>query len=101
MNRFMAAVIPSVMMHSMASATDAITGLIVIGAGAGLDHAFKALRRFVKLSANIPDDRIVTLMGYAGKPGEVKSDQPLIEEARKLGGRMAEILTSAHSPEPA
>jgi len=61
----------------------------------------RALRRFVRLSADIPDDRIVTLMGYASKPGEVKSDQSLIEEARKLGGRMAEILTSAHSPEPA
>jgi len=76
-------------------------GLIIIGGGAGLEHAFRALRRFVKLSADIPDDRIVTLTGYASKPGEVKSDQSLIEEARKLGGRMAEILTSAHSPEPA
>ncbi len=96
----MAAVIPLVRIHSTASATDAIAGLIVIR-GAGLEHAFRALRRFVKLSADIPDDRIVTLTGYASKPGEVKSDQSLIEEARKLGGRLAEILTSAHSPEPA
>lgn len=76
-------------------------GLIIIGGGAGLEHAFRALRRFVKLSADIPDDRIVTLTGYASKPGEVKSNPALIEEARKLGGRMADILTSAHSPEPA
>ena len=76
-------------------------GLIIIGGGAGLEDAFTALRRFVRLSTDIPDDRIVMLMGYASKPGEVKSDQSLIEEARKLGGRMAEILTSAHSPEPA
>ncbi len=97
----MAAVIPSVMMHSTASATEAIAGLIIIGGGAGLEHAFRALRRFVKLSADIPDDRIVTLTGYASKPGEVKSNPALIEEARKLGGRLADILTSAHSPEPA
>ena len=97
----MAAVIPSVRIHSTASATDAIAGLIVGGGGAGLEHVFRALRRFVKLSADIPDDRIVTLTGYASKPGAVKSDRSLIEEARKLGGWLAEILTSAHSPEPA
>ncbi|MBM4446017.1 MAG: flavodoxin family protein [Chloroflexi bacterium] len=73
-------------------------GLIVIGGGAGLEHTVRALRRFVKLSADIPDDRIVTVTGYASKPGEVKSSPSLIEEARKLGGRLAEILTSAHSP---
>jgi len=72
-------------------------GLIVVGAGAGLEHAVRALRRFVKLSADIPDDRIVTLTGYAGKPGEVKSNSALIEEAQKLGARMADILTSAQS----
>ncbi|OGN91665.1 MAG: hypothetical protein A2Z75_04855 [Chloroflexi bacterium RBG_13_50_10] len=73
-------------------------GLIVIGGGAGLEPATRALRRFVKLSADIPDDRIVTLTGYASKPGEVKSDPSLIEEARKLGARLADILTSARSP---
>jgi len=97
----MAAVTPSVMMHLIASATDAIAGLIVIGGGAGLEHAFRALRRFVKLSADIPDDRIVTLMGYASKPSEVKSNPALIEEARKLGGRLADILILAHSPKSA
>jgi len=74
-------------------------GLIIIGAGDGLEHAFRALRRFVRLTKNIPDDRIITLTGYADKPGEVKSNPALIEEARKLGARMADILTSVHSPE--
>jgi multimeric flavodoxin WrbA len=76
-------------------------GLIVIGGGAGIEHTVRALRRFLKLSADIPDDRIVTLTGYADKPGEVKSNPSLIEEARKLGGRLAEILASAHSPKSA
>lgn len=69
-------------------------GLIVIGGSAGLEHTVRALRRFVKLSTNIPDDRIVTLAGCASKPGEVKNNAALIEEGRKLGSRMAEILTS-------
>ena len=71
-------------------------GLIVIGGGAGLEQAVKALRRLVKLSANIPDEKIVTLTGYASKPGEVKNNSALVEEARKLGGRMADILASTH-----
>jgi multimeric flavodoxin WrbA len=69
-------------------------GLIVIGGGAGLEQTVRALRRFVKLSADIPDDRIITLTGYASKPGEVKNDSALVEEARKLGSHMAEILAS-------
>jgi multimeric flavodoxin WrbA len=69
-------------------------GLIVIGGSAGLEHTVRALRRFVKLSANIPDDRVVILSGCASKPGEVKNNAALIEEARRLGSRMAEILTS-------
>jgi len=68
-------------------------GLIVIGGSAGLEHTVRALRRFVKLSADIPDDRIVILSGCASRPGEVKNNAVLIEEARKLGNRMAEILT--------
>jgi multimeric flavodoxin WrbA len=69
-------------------------GLIVIGGSAGLEHTVRALRRFVKLSADIPDDRMVILSGCASKPGEVKNDPALVEEARRLGSRMAEILTS-------
>ena len=68
-------------------------GLIVIGGSAGLDHTVRALRRFVKLSANIPDDKIVILSGCASKVGEIKNNEALIDEARRLGSRMAEILT--------
>jgi len=70
-------------------------GLIVIGGSAGLEHTVRALRRFVKLSADIPDDRIVILSGCASKPGEVKNNAALVKEARSLGSRMAEILTSS------
>ncbi len=67
-------------------------GLVVVGGGAGLDHTVRALRRFLKLSFDVPDDRLVTLTGYASKVGEVKNKQPLLEEARKLGRRVAEML---------
>ena len=68
-------------------------GLIIIGGSAGLEHTIRALRRFVKLSANLQDDRIVIMSGCASKVGEAKKDATLIDEARKLGSRMADILT--------
>jgi len=67
-------------------------GLVVVGGGAGLDHTVRALRRFLKLSFDVSDDRLVTLTGYASKVGDVKNKQPLLEEARKLGRRLAEML---------
>lgn len=70
-------------------------GVIVVAGGGGLDHTVRALNRFLKLAADIPDDRIVTLAGYANKPGEVKRNAALVEQARKLGGRLAEMLTAA------
>ena len=67
-------------------------GLVVVGGGDGMDHTVRALRRFVKLSTNIPDDKIVILSGQASNPGDARSNAPLLDEARKLGRRMAEIL---------
>jgi multimeric flavodoxin WrbA len=69
-------------------------GLIVVAGGAGMDQTVRALRRFVKLSADLPDDKIVTLIGLASRPGDIKDNLPAVEEARTLGRRMAEILTS-------
>jgi len=69
-------------------------GLVVVAGGAGMDQTMRALRRFVKLSTNLPDEKILTLTGLASGPGDIKSNQPAVEEARKLGRQMAEILTS-------
>ena len=71
-------------------------GLIVVGGGAGVEHTVSALERFLKLSADIPGDRILTLTGYASQPGEIRNNSALVEQARNLGGRMAEILASTH-----
>jgi len=67
-------------------------GLIIVAGGAGIDQTVRAMRRFVKLSTNLPDDKIVTLTGLASEPGAVKNNQPAVEEARRLGRRMVEIL---------
>ncbi len=73
-------------------------GLIVIAGSEGIDHAVRALMRFVKSSTDIPTNRILTVSGYANQPGEVKSNVALVREARKLGTQIAEILASAQSP---
>jgi len=70
-------------------------GLIVIAGSVGIDQTVRALRRFVKASTDITDDKILTVTGYAHQPGEVKGNLTLVEEARKLGERMVKILTSA------
>jgi hypothetical protein len=73
--------------------------LIIVAGGDGIEEtvgAFKGLLNYPPV--NIPDDRIIIVTGYATKPGEVKNDSALIEEARKLGRRMAEMLTSPHPP---
>ena len=42
-------------------------GLIVIGGSAGLEQTVRALRRFIKLSADIPDDKIVILQAVPAR----------------------------------
>ncbi len=72
-------------------------GLIVIGGGAGIDQTVRAMRRFVKASADIPDESILTVTGYASQPGQVRGNLALVEEARKLGEQMVKILISARN----
>jgi multimeric flavodoxin WrbA len=67
-------------------------GLIVVGGGGGVDHTVRALLRFLKLSSDIPNDRIIVVRGYANKSGEVKNNLALVKEARTLGRLMSEIL---------
>jgi len=69
-------------------------GLIVIGGGEGIEHAINSLKLFLKLGTNIPKDKIMAVTGYASKPGEVKRNNTLVKEARRLGEQMASILLS-------
>jgi multimeric flavodoxin WrbA len=67
-------------------------GLVVVAGGGGIDQTVRALRRYVKLSTEIPDEKIIIVTGYASQPGDVKSNSSLLEEARKMGAQMVEIL---------
>ena len=70
-------------------------GLIVVAGGEGIDPTVRALKRCFNISRG-NSDRILTVSGYANNLGEAKSKKALIEEARKLGHQMAEILNSAN-----
>jgi len=69
-------------------------GLIVTAGSVGADQTVRALKRFVKASSDIADDKILTVTGLAHRLGEVKNNSTLVEAARDLGERMVKILTS-------
>ena len=70
-------------------------GFIVIAGSDGIDQTARALRRFLKLASDIPDSRTLTLTGCATKPGEVRNNPALVEEARNLGRQLAEMIISS------
>ena len=67
-------------------------GLIVVAGGGGIDQTVRGLRRYVKLTTEIPDEKILIVTGYASQPGDVKSKPSLLEEARNMGAQMVDIL---------
>jgi multimeric flavodoxin WrbA len=67
-------------------------GFIVVAGGSAIDITMRALRRCFRIRGENWEERIITLTGYANRPGEVKNQPALIEEARNLGRKMAEIL---------
>lgn len=67
-------------------------GLVVVAGGGGIDQTVRALRRYVKLATEMPDEKIFIVSGYASQPGDVKSNPSLLEEARKMGAQMVEML---------
>jgi multimeric flavodoxin WrbA len=69
-------------------------GLVVVAGGGGIDQTVRALRRYVKLSTEIPDEKIFIVSGYASRPGDVNSKPSLLEEVRKMGAQMVEILAN-------
>lgn len=69
-------------------------GVIVVAGGSAIDVTVRAIRRCFRLAGGNAEDRIITLTGYASRPGDVKNQPALIEEAQNLGRRMAEIVSS-------
>ena len=69
-------------------------GLIAICGNEGADETLRALQRFLRITGDIPADNVIELSGRAGKAGAAKDVPLLIEGARDLGKRLAEILTA-------
>lgn len=67
-------------------------GLIVVAEVDGIEETLHTLRQFIGESFDVEEDRIFVACGYAGGPGEVKNNLPLVEEARKLGRQLVNRL---------
>lgn len=66
-------------------------GVIVVGEQMGLEDTIHTLKQFID-ELNVDVNRIFFASGYANKPGEVRDNLYLIEDARTLGRRMVKCL---------
>ena len=72
-------------------------GTIAVAGGAGLERTDSDLRRFARMMTGFPHEKVLSISGYASNPGDVKSNTSLLEEARAMGARLVELLTSCES----
>ena len=73
-------------------------GYIVVAGGSAIDITLRSLRRCFRIQGNNPEERTLTLTAYASRLGDIKSQPDVMEEARNLGKRMAEILIAQQKP---
>jgi multimeric flavodoxin WrbA len=69
-----------------------VVGVIVVAESLGIEDTLHTLRQFIDETFEVDENKIFTVCGYAGGSGEVKSNFPLVEEARKLGRQMVVSL---------
>lgn len=69
-----------------------VVGLVVVGEQAGIEDTLHTLNQFVDWSFNIKENGKFIVSGYANRPGEIKSNLPVVEEARKLGRQIVASL---------
>ncbi len=67
-------------------------GIIVVAEMEGIEDTLYTLNQFVDWSFNVGENSKIIVAGYAHNPGEAQENLPLVEEARKLGRQMAELL---------
>ena len=67
-------------------------GLIIVAASLGIEDTLHTLKQYVNESFDLKEANLFVVSGYADKPGEVKSNLSLVEDARNLGRKMAEIM---------
>ena len=72
-------------------------GTIAVAGGAGLERTDSDLRRFTRMMTGLPNEKVVSISGYASNPGDVRSNSTLLEEARAMGARLVELLTSSEA----
>ena len=69
-----------------------VVGIIMVAESLGIEDTLHTLKQFIDESFSVKEDKIFIVSGYAGRPGEVKNNLSLVEEARKLGRQMVESL---------
>jgi len=68
-------------------------GFIILAGGAGIEDTLHTLDKYLNTSPfNVPDDSRFVVTGYASRPGDVRNNSKLIEEARQLGRNMVKSL---------
>ena len=77
--------------HDQKSQARAV-GIIVVAEMEGIEDTLHTLKQFVDWVFDVGENRIFIACGYALRPGEVKNNLPLVEDARKLGRQMVEAL---------
>lgn len=77
--------------HNRKSQAGAV-GAIVVAETEGIEDTLHTLKQFIDESFLVDEKRKFIIRGYASRTGDVKNNIPLVEEARKLGKQMAEVL---------
>ena len=77
--------------HDRRSRAKAV-GIIIVAEMEGIEDTLHTLNQFIDWSFNVKENERLIIHGYANKLGEAKKNLQLVEEARKLGRRMVEIL---------
>lgn len=67
-------------------------GLIAVAANTGMEDTLARLQRYVVDQSELPAEKMHTLSGKAGNPGEAKQNPELTKQAREMGKKMAAEL---------
>jgi multimeric flavodoxin WrbA len=71
-------------------------GIIVVAEMEAIDDTVHTLNQFVDWCFDIKADHKFIVSGYAHKIGDAKKNATLVEQAKKLGAKMAESLKGAN-----
>lgn len=67
-------------------------GLIIIATSLGIEDTLHTMKQYVNEAFTLQEANLLAVSGFADKPGEVKRNLPLVEDARNLGKKMVEIM---------